>query len=304
MPQIIPEVNPGTMTVTQNTQMPSKQIVTQLLQKKETNPPVSEANDQKESEEKKEPTEDEKRLRTLLAREKQLFSFRKKLEEDQKSLELQRKEHEEKLNTSKPWVEAAELSKQDKLQALAKLGITYDELTQQIINNGQVPPAQIAEKTAKDTVLQALEDFKKEQLKVQTESQTNQYNQALKQVENNFKYVVDRSDKYPLVKASENYQDMVKEYEAEFHRRGVFPPLEEILDKAEQEAVNGVKQLLEIPGIRERILGESPKPTQETITSRPQTLSHRTIASTPSPKPMSEQERRQRAIDAFYGRIT
>lgn len=244
-----------------------------------------------------EPAKDEKLLKARLLQEKlrrQIDGERKKIEEERRQLEL------EKANSRK-WQEAAELAQSGRyIEAAEKAGVTYDQLTQQILNGGNIPPARVAETTATELVDKRLKEYEEQQRKGQQEAQAKHYEESIKQITSEVKYLVDSSEEFPLVKASESYQDVVKLIESEFHRTGRIMSVEEAIKKVEAEALEGLEELFKLEKVRSNILKESPKPKEELI---PKTLSQRTTAPIPAPKAMTAEERRQRAIDAFHGRI-
>lgn len=302
MPQITPMLPESTITRTVNTQMASAKLnqtppppnpEAESLQSQAPTTPTSSEVSSKETEEV--PLE-QKKLRALLQREKQLVHARKKLDQDQKELEIQR-------SNSRQWLEASELAKENKLEALAKLGITYDDLTQQILTGGQVPPAQIAQSKAEEIARREIEAFKKDQESKQQESLQRQITEGLKHVSNEIRYAVEaNAEKYPLVKLDGSYEDIAKWIESEFHRTGRIVPVQDAIERWEDEALAGVEELFKIDKVRKRLTPQETRPTE----SRPsvsQTLSQRATAPIPSPKPLSDVERRQRAMDAFYGRL-
>ncbi len=296
MPQVTPMTPEPLITLNANTQMPSAKLQQQQNQE---NPATTTPTSSPPSSEEK--TEDvpleQKKLRALLQREKQLVHARKKLEQEQKDLEVQRAQ-------SRQWQEAAELAKDNKLEALAKLGITYDDLTQQILTGGNVPPAQIAKREAQQTVQEALEAYKKEQEENRQKNLQTQVAEGLKHVSNEIKYLVEaNTEKYPLVKLDGAYEDIAKWIETEFHRTGRITPVEDAIERWENEALSGVEELLKIDKIRKRFTSQDTRPTESQRQGVSQTLSQRATAPIPSPKPLTDAERRQRAMDAFYGRL-
>lgn len=248
-------------------------------------------------EEKQKP--DERVLKARLVQER----LRRELEVEKKKLAEERRELEIAKANSRKWQEAAELAQQGRyVEASEKAGITYDQLTSQIINGGQVLPAKAAETTAEAIAKKEIDAFKKQLEEQDKQKQQQQYENAMKLVESDIKHLVDSSDKYPLVKASGSYQDIAKEFESEFHRTGRLVPLEELLQRWEDEALAGFQELYKLDTVRNKLSPqeESPKPIEERV---PQTLSQRVTAPVPGPKPMTDAERRQRAIDAFHGRL-
>lgn len=297
MAQITPILPEGTITVQAKTQPPSAKLDSlQPPPSSETKESISEVG--QSPSERKAPEQDQKLLKARLIQEKikqQLAAERKKLDAEKRELEMLRA-------NSRKWQEAAELAQQGRyVEAAQKADISYDQLTQQILNGGNIPPARVAETTAEEIVAKRLEEFKKQQQQETEAAQQRQYQEALKSIEAEVKYVVDSSDKYPLAKNSESYQDIVKYIESEFHKTGRIVSVQEALDKWEAEALEGLEELLKQEKIRANVLKESPKPNQEQVV--PKTLSQRTMAPIPAPKALSPEERRQRAIDAFYGRI-
>lgn len=295
MPEITPIAQPGTITVQARTllsQSPEKQFQ-EALKPQEPEKKTTEAPG---PEEKQKP--DERLLKARLIQER----LKREIDVEKKKLAEERRQLEAEKANSRKWIDAQKLAEEGRyIEAAEKSGITYDQLTQQIINGGQVPPARVAETTAQEIARKEIEAFKKQMEEQQKTQQQQQYENAIKQIEADVKHLVDSSDKFPLVKESQSYQDIVKYVESEFHRTGRMVSLEEAIQRWEDEALQGLEELFKLEKVRSKVhKEESPRPTQERI---PQTLNQRTAASIPAPKPMTDAERRQRAFDAFHGRL-
>ena len=306
MPTIEPIMPEGTITIQARTHRPSEMELKQaseiLRQARPNQSQGQEETDQSQSTPKTEPTpntgseKDEKLLRARLVQERlkqQLAADRKKIDEERRELEI------EKAN-SRRWQEAAELARQGRyIEAAEKSGITYDQMTQQLLSGGQVPPAKVAEQTSNEVFEKRFQQYKEEQEKKSREAQQKHYAESIKQVESEIKYLVDSSEDFPLVKQSESYQDVVRLIESEYHRTGRILPVKEAVQRWETEALDGLEELLKLDKVRSKVLKESPRPTEDRV---PNTLSQRTTAPIPSPKGMTDAERRQRAIDVINGR--
>lgn len=313
MPEITPIMPEGTITkqaVTSKASELLRQAQTLVPQKDNPSPAAEPENVPSPSPTQQsgsDKTDAEKKVfRQRLAQEnakRQFEAERKQLENEKRQLELDRAQ-------SRKWQEANDLAKQGRYtEAAEKAGITYDQLTQQILNGGQVPPKAIAEQTAAELVEKRFEAFKKEQEENQKKAVTTQLEEARKIMFNEAKHLVDSSDKFPLAKDAGAYQDVVRLIESEFHRTGRIIPVEDAINRWEEDALSGLEELFKIEKVRQRLAGkESPNKPEAPVRQAPReeaprTLSQKTMASVPKPQSETPEERRQRAIDAFYGRL-
>lgn len=297
MPTIEPIFPAGTITLNHNTQLPSVKQAQRLQEQTQTPSEPSTQTPQNLSERKEEPKDEEheKKLRPLIEKEKKLFFESKRIEKERRQLELEKAQ-------TRQWLEAAELSKTNKLEALNKLGISYEDLTTQILNNGEIPPAQIARQTAEQIANERVEAYKKEQQEQSLAQQQKMHQEGMQRLEADVRDAAERSENFPLVKHEECYQDITKWIESEFHRTGKLISVEDALERWEQRILQRFEGFAQIDKVRSYFTSkDTPRPTQAQI---PHTLSQRATAPTPAPKPMTASERRQRAIDAFYGRST
>jgi hypothetical protein len=294
MPTIESFVPESTIVLQANTQMPSAKT-------QSTEPVAAEAPAEEKPKSEFVPEkfkDDNLVLKARLYQEK----IKRQLESEKRKIDVEKRELEIQKATSRRWQEAAELAQSGRyIEAAEKAGLTYDQLTQQILNGGQIPPQRIAEQTAQELVKKELEAFKAEQATQMAAAQERQYAEAKKAIQAEVKNLVESGDKYLLAKAAESYEDIVSYIESEFHRTGRIVPVEEAIQRWEAEVTEGL-ELLNQGRLRRDEPKESPKPTQERVV--PQTISQRAMAPIPTPKSMSDAERKQRAIDAFYGRLT
>lgn len=294
MPQILP-MDAVTGVVTPTTTLPSAKLAAAVAAATPETTPIVEAVPTI-AVEKPKVDDDATRIGALLRKEKILRAKERQLKEQEENYKRQ----------FQPWQEASELAKSNKLEALKKLGISYDDLTTQMLNGGNLPPEVIAEQKAEAAAQRKFEAFKKQQDDERATEQKKNYEDALKNIGLEAKGLSESSDKFPLVKASEAFNDIGRDIEAEFHRTGRIMSVEEACTKMEQEIYDGLLELSKIDKIRSKLLEvEAPKtPETAKVQEIPKisTLTHKTTAATPATKPLTAAEKRQKAIDVFYGR--
>lgn len=226
-------------------------------------------------------------------REKMLLQERRRLQQEK-----------EELKQYDPWREAAQLAQTDKLKALQKLGITYDELTNQYLGQQNWTPEQIAAHKAQEVAEQKYKEFEQRQLEQTRQVQQQQYNQAIQQITADVKTIAETSQNYPLVKTLGAYENVTKRIEDTFHQTGRIMSTEEALRAEEQEMEEVAYELAQVEKIRNRFLSTQNMPRQpQSAIQQTQTLTHKQTTATPRNRPLTAEEKRLRAIDIFYGRV-
>lgn len=313
MPRIEP-IEPGQTigTVTPDTTAPSQKKIEALQQKiaestVETEQKPAQAKPTAETPAKEitadTSPQDAMRIAAAIRKEKQL-------RKQAKALEDERRKFQEESRAFEPWKEAAEMAKQNKLKALEKLGITYDELTQIMLNNGELPPATVAQQSAEEVTRREIAKLRAELAAEQQKNQEANYEQARKQIAFEAESIASTTDRYPLVKESEAYHDVSEYIEEEFHRTGKIIPVEVALEKMELQIAEGILRLAKIEKIKSQLLPQESVQEQkiEPRVAQPnqkiQTITHKSTVPPPATRPTSESERIRRAIDAFNGRFT
>lgn len=291
-----------TGVVSPNTTPPSmrmKQAITQ--EAAPPPPPVEQAPPKETPETKKEESGEEKesvRIGALIKKERELYQRHKQLQVEEKRI----REAQERV---RDWEEAKALASKNKLEAIKKLGISYDDLTQQVLNGGNVPPEVMVQAKAEEITTQKIAELEKRLEEQARQQQKLQYDNAIKSITMEARALIDASDKFPLVKEVGAYQDITERIESEFHRTGKIIPVEQVASAMEQEIREGLEilnQRINPPKVEEPKV-ESPG---ELLRTPPQkvasTLTHKATVPLAANESMTPQQRRQRAIDAFYGR--
>lgn len=309
MPTITPVLPEGTITLTPSITPPSKRAAPHLTspqapihslsqpEVKETAPSPLEKLENPPLEIKAETSpQDSVRIAALIRREKQLLQRAKILEEREKKIQETQSQY-------KPWQEASELAKTNKIEALKKLGMTYDELTQAMLQN-QEPQNGTQDESPAQIARREIEAFKKEQLELTAKEQKRQYEQSIANINAEVQTFVESSDKYPLVKETNAYQDITRDIEQTFYRTGKILTAEQAVSKMESDIREGLELLQSAIKPKEAPEQVAPEVAKApTPAAKVTTLTHKTTQAAPSVQPLTDAEKRQRAIDAFYGKL-
>ncbi len=304
MPTIEPAGQTNQITQTVNTKTAS-QILAGMQAAKQPAPsdatvPAAPTEAASPAEAPKEPTENDKRLQALTIKEKQILKERQELK--RLTQELQTK--------YKPWEEASEVSKQSKLEAMRRLGFTYDDLTNEFLGVQNMTPDQVAEAKAQAIVEQRLKEFEDRQQKQSVEVQQQQYDRAIKQIKADAKSITESSQNYPLVKTMEAYDTIVELMESTHNDSDRLMSVEEAIKQVETDLKTYVLSLATVPEIRSELLALLQPVKQSLQAGKSPTLTNKTTATPVAAADVSvmtssqkEAYYRQRAIAAIEGRL-
>lgn len=206
--------------------------------------------------------------------------------------------------------------KENPKRALELLGLDYDQLTQSLLNDGNLPPeVQIKKVEDKFEAFKREQELEKERLQKEADKKAEE--QLTKTIEN-FKseinsYISDNKSRYEFIEF-EGQQELVFEVVDEHYKRTTDPEtgVGKVLSIA--EAADKVEAYLEKKYEKAKALektktlwGSIPRETQKTLEQQalkpqmsqpPKTLSNQLSASSTKPKvgPISDDERIQKAI--------
>lgn len=278
----------GPASITQNTQTQSFQNASPQPQPQPPTPPIP------GPEPKVEPAANPDAARFAAIAKKE-----KALRQQQRMLQQQRAQLEQQM---KPWQEASETAKQSKLEAIKKLGFSYDELTQEALNQEAPTPEYLAERAAQRIVEQKMAEMQKQQ----AAQQAQEYEKALIQIQSEAKQIVTASEDFPVLKETGNYEAVSEYMKLIFDQEKRIIPVSEAVKHMEEFLEEEALKIASIAKIRSKLVEQStPQPQASSTapnTQKPQTLTHKlTTAAAASPTSLTPEERRKRAIDIFYG---
>lgn len=201
--------------------------------------------------------------------------------------------------------------KNNPLQALAEAEVSYDDLTQQILNSQtQQDPRLLATISKLEAKIQDLEKSSNEMRETKTQEQTIQRQAAVKQIEADTKKLVDTDSTYEMIKATNSYKDVVALIEQTFDEDGVLLSVEEAANEIEEYLLDEAVKLSRLGKVSKKTLAAvspsttpsqapaatSAQPKAQTAPQPMKTLTN-AIAST---RPLSA---RERALLAFEGKL-
>ena len=168
----------------------------------------------------------------------------------------------------------------DALTVLAEAGISYDSLTQQLIDQQQyrVDPRVQAHIQKLESQLQKLEQAAEEGRKSQAQAQQDAYNSAVKQLKIDAKRMVDSDPSFETIKVTNSVQDVVDLITETYKKDGVLMTVEEAAKEVEDYLVEEASKLARIKKIQQRLQAQSTekqtataqKPVEQTGTKQPQ----------------------------------
>lgn len=190
----------------------------------------------------------------------------------------------------------------DTLNALSDAGLTYEQITQLMLNP---PPAQdpatrmhIQKLEAK---LQALEDTQGKVQKTFEDQQTQSYKQALNQIRNEATQLVTADPAFETIKETGSVSDVVDLIERTFKEDGILMTVEEAAKEVEDHLVEEAMKITRIKKIQQRLQPAASASTQKPSESPKQSQPMKTLTNAVgASRPLTVKER---AILAFKGEL-
>jgi hypothetical protein len=188
---------------------------------------------------------------------------------------------------------------QDPMSVLTEAGITYDQLTNAILNQPNATDLQLRQMQAQ---LQALKDSQEQASLQLQQAQAEQYNQAKLQIERDVKKMVALDDTYEAVKFEKAEKAVVALIEATFQETGEVMDLDKATQEVEDYLLEEHLKRAQLKKIQAKLNPPPVQQAQKTQTPQKQQMTTLTNRSTPSSNTgLSDKDRRARAIAAFQG---
>lgn len=200
-----------------------------------------------------------------------------------------------------------DLLKQDALRALADANVSYEELTQQILNQGTMDPRTDSLLRNMEAKIAKLETQLADADKKSQEAKTQDYQAAIKQITSDVKSLVITDPNFEMIKLTGSYKDVVDLIEAKFKQDGTIISNEEAAQQVEDYLVEEAERLARASKIQKRLQPQSSKqatsaPVQQPVQkqqTQPQPMKTLTNANSAQPKLSA----RERAILAARGEL-
>lgn len=192
--------------------------------------------------------------------------------------------------------------KHDALRILADSGVSYDELTQQLLNQQSVNPAVEATIKRLEAKIASLEDKATQSSKAYEESQQHAYRAAVKQIEMDVRSTVMNDPNFETIRSTKSVGDVVELIEETYKKDGVLMTVEEACQEVENYLVDEAMKLTRIGKIKRQLeQARTAQPSQKTATQQQQQPTMKTLTNAAaSTRKLSAKER---AILAFKGQL-
>lgn len=192
---------------------------------------------------------------------------------------------------------------QSPFEALAELGLTYDQLTEMAMNAPK--PEQVAlqnELKALRDEIKSLKSDNEGTKKSFAEQQTQAYNQAVKQIRDETRSLVRNNPEFETIRGTNSVNDVVDLIEQTFKQDGILLTVEEAATEVENYLVEEAMKLTKLNKIRQRLQPkESSAPATKKSTEEPKQQQLKTLTNAvSSSRPLSAKER---AVLAFEGKL-
>ena len=197
-----------------------------------------------------------------------------------------------------------DMFKQDALTALAEAGVSYEELTQQLLNQTPVDPRINSTISKLEAKIQELEKRNDESRKAAEDQQTQAYQAALRQIKNDVTSLVDQDPAYETIKATRSIDDVVELIEKTYKEDNILLSVDEAAQQVEDYLVEEALKITRINKIKQKLgqatsfsQQQTQKPSQSEQTQPTMKTLTNSTASTRKPSG------KERAILAFKGEL-
>lgn len=195
--------------------------------------------------------------------------------------------------------------KQNALDVLAEAGVSYDDLTQQIVSQQPTDPRVMRTISSLEQTVKSLEAKLEAQAKSQEANQTTAYQAAVQQIRSDVTNMVKTDTAYEMIKATNSIKDVVELIEETYKKDGILLSNEDAAQQVEDYLVEEGLKLARLSKVQQKLSKVAPKtatsPAQTSAASPKQPQPMKTLTNaTASSRQLSAKER---AILAFKGEL-
>jgi vacuolar-type H+-ATPase subunit I/STV1 len=227
----------------------------------------------------------------------QLARKERAIRQQSKQLEQQRRDLESMRSQAKP--ESPTDWKAKLFEDPTSVGLSYDELTQLVVNRGNPQDTALRKMQVE---LERLKAEQQENAKRIEDSQSSAYQTALKQVKRDVERLVSSNEEFETIRESQAHDAVVDLIEATYKEDGILLTAEEAAKEVEAYLVEQALKLASLKKIKAKLApAEAATPQQKPAPQTQQRQPTLTNRIEQASRPMTAAERRARAIAAFKG---
>lgn len=195
---------------------------------------------------------------------------------------------------------------QSPLEALNELGLSYDQITELVLNQPKPEDLQFQQLHNEIKALKAANE--KTATDFQNAEKT-RYDQAVQQIRNEVKMLVHSNETFETVKETGSEDAVVELIEETFRQKGILMTVEEAAQEVEDYLIEEALKLAKLKKVQSKLNPAPQAESQEALADakakqeEPQVKTLTNTVSHAASKPLTPKERRERAILAFQGRL-
>lgn len=186
---------------------------------------------------------------------------------------------------------------EDPMSVMGEYGLTSDQIAEAVLNQPG-PESQLIKKL--EAKIKALEEGQTKQKTEIEERQTQAYNQALNQIRNDAKLLIDSDASFETIKETNSTEAVVELIREQFEADGTLLSIEDAAKAVEEHLIEEAYKMSRLKKVQQRlsppIEAEQPQPQKPIL----RTLTNAQTASTPTGR-LTEKQRVERAKLAFKG---
>lgn len=239
----------------------------------------------------------ERQLRAKAQQQQQEFKAQ------QNAFQAEKAAYEAKIKDYESGYISRQQLKDNTLGSLAEANVSYDELTQQMLNHQPIDARTEALVKRLEAKIQGLEDKANLNVKAQEEQQQQAYRAAVKQIEMDVRQTVSNDPNFETIKATRSISDVVELIEETYKKDGILLSVEDACNEVENYLMDEAMKVTRIGKIKRRLEeAGQPKPNpQQTQATKQQPQQMKTLTNAAaSTRKLSA---RERALLAFKGEL-
>lgn len=236
------------------------------------------------------------KLEAFARKERQLHKMRKDIESRENAWKSKQSEYESN------YIPKARLA-EDPLAVLTEAGISYDKLTEILLN---APNSNDPTIRALRSEIKAIKDSQEAGNKRAEEAQTAQYNQAIKQITSEVKLLVDSDANYETIKETGMQDAVVELIKQTFEKDEYLMDIDVAAKEIEEHLMAEALKMSKLKKLQPKAELKTEKPASAPKASQQLQTSLRTLTNTVSAQSKvgsSEKDRIARAMAAFRGEL-
>lgn len=194
---------------------------------------------------------------------------------------------------------------QKTLQTLLEAGVSYDDITSQLLNQQPADPRTEAHISRLEAKLAALEQANETSQAQQKTQQQAAYDQAVKQIKTDTKQLVFTDPNFEMIKATNSVNDVVELIEKTYAEDGILLSVEEAAQQVEDYLIEESLKLAKIEKFKKRLGAVAPTQVPKQVqTPAPQQKTQPQMKTLTNATSSSRQlSAKERAILAFKGEL-